>query len=323
MGNMAYTLGNEFDYTAIAGNVPDCDAVLAVVPNPDNVPHGVDDAHPEFKKHLGGDGIPTQMVTEDTLSSSDGGTLGNVAVGLIGGAGGIPWRVSEMPGDADCFIGLDATYDHDTGQHIGASANVVYADGTILASQSRMLQAGEKFEVEDIVEVVKNLLKIYVEEENTTPQHIVIHQDGKFFEDTEELTEKLSPLNVDVDLVEVRKSGAPRVVEKNGSFGIADKGVGFRSTEEEHAVLATTGGPEIKDRRGIGTPDPLQIIRRAGDTPVETLAEQVYWLSEAHIGSISSSTRLPITTYYADKCADQAMKGYIVSDEVVRGVPYI
>jgi hypothetical protein len=33
------------------------------------------------------------------------------------------------------FIGLDVTYDP-TGQHLGASANVVLADGTILASQA-------------------------------------------------------------------------------------------------------------------------------------------------------------------------------------------
>ena len=51
--------------------------------------------------------------------------------------------------------------------------------------------------------------------------------------------------------------------------------------------------------------------------------EKISWLSQAHGGSLSRSTRLPITTYDADKCADFAMKGYLTKGSVIRGVPYI
>jgi hypothetical protein len=65
------------------------------------------------------------------------------------------------------------------------------------------------------------------------------------------------------------------------------------------------------------------VVKRHGSTALDTLMEQVYWLSEAHVGSVSRSTRNPITTYYADQCADHARKGYLMKDELLRGVPYV
>jgi len=50
-----------------------------------------------------------------------------------------------------------------------------------------------------------------------------------------------------------------------------------------------------------------------------TLLKQVYWLSEAHVGSVSRSVRLPITTYYADRCAEHAREGYLLHGELIEG----
>ncbi|MFC7193967.1 Piwi domain-containing protein [Halosimplex aquaticum] len=129
------------------------------------------------------------MVAVSSLSEDD--YLGNIAAGLVAKCGGIPWRVHDVPGDTDVFIGLDVTYDTETEQHVGASANVVLGDGSILASQSTSLQSGETFQIDDIVDVIKNLLNIYLEEEDGTPNHVVIHRDGQFYLDLEALVERL------------------------------------------------------------------------------------------------------------------------------------
>jgi argonaute-like protein implicated in RNA metabolism and viral defense len=217
------------------------------------------------------------------------------------------------------------TYDHATKQHLGAAANVIMADGTILASEAVTKQSGETFDEDDVANVIKHVLDIFAEEEGRPPRHVVIHRDGKFYMDIEDLIsrlEKARDLIQRIDLVEIRKSGNPRIAEydeSNSRFKIADKGIAFHVHNGEHSYLTTTGGKEGSP----GTPRPLQIVKRHGSTDLDTLAEQAYWLSEAHVGSISRSTRLPITTYYADKCADFAMKGFLTKGSVIRGVPYI
>jgi argonaute-like protein implicated in RNA metabolism and viral defense len=301
--------------------------VVAVVPDKGWAAgqEGIDDPFDDFKKQFGQDKVPSQMVTESSLTEY--AFLGNIATGVVAKAGGIPWRVHKIPGGADVFIGLDVTYDPETRQHVGASANIVMADGTILASESVSLQQGETFDVDDVIGILKNLIRVYVKEEGHAPNHVIIHRDGRFFLDIDELVARLNEASDFIpkfDLVEITKGGNPRIGEYNGSsFEVADKGVGFVSKYEEQAFLATTGKPELKPGNRLGTPRPIRITKRHGPTDVETLTKQVYWLSEAHVASISRSTRLPITTHYADLCADHARKGYMIHDELVRGVPYV
>lgn len=33
--------------------------------------------------------------------------LHNIVLGILGKTGGIPWVIKEMPGNVDCFVGLD------------------------------------------------------------------------------------------------------------------------------------------------------------------------------------------------------------------------
>ena len=319
-----YELGSEFHYSQDAQEASDYDAALIVVPDADDAAVAdYDDPYPEFKRRLGQIGVPSQMISIDNLGNED--YRGNICSSLIGKAGGVPWRIDDVPGEVDAFVGLDVTYDHATNQHLGAAANVIMADGTILASEAVTKQAGETFDEDDVANVIKHVLEIFAEEEGRPPRHVVIHRDGKFYLDVENLINRLDKARDIIkrfDLVEIRKSGNPRIAaydESNSGFDIADKGVAFHVHNGEHSYLTTTGGNEGSP----GTPRPIQIVKRHGSTDLDTLAEQTYWLSEAHVGSLSRSTRLPITTYYADKCADFAMKGYLTKGSVIRGVPYI
>jgi hypothetical protein len=319
----AYSLGSEFVYTQVAEQATEYDGVVAVVPDQEwlETRPDIDDPYPEFKRQWAQEKLPSQMIQVSNLDEES--YLGNIASGVVAKCGGIPWRIHEVPGQTDVFIGLDVTYDPATGQHLGATANVVLGDGTILASQSVSLQSGETFEIDDIVDIIKNLLSVYLREEGDTPRHVIIHRDGQYYLDVDELAERLDQageLIPKFDLVEIRKSGNPRIANYTGdTFEVANKGTGFVAQHADHAYLATTGAPE----RVPGTPRPIQLVKRHGSTALETLTKQAYWLSEAHVGSISRSTRLPITTYYADRCAEHARKGYLLSGELIRGVPYV
>jgi argonaute-like protein implicated in RNA metabolism and viral defense len=73
------------------------------------------------------------------------------------------------------------------------------------------------------------------------------------------------------------------------------------------ALILTTGQREVKIMPQAA-PRPLKIRRRHGSTDLLTLAAQIYWLSELHIGT-TQTVRLPITTYYADRAATAALDG--------------
>ena len=139
-----YTLGSEFHYSQAAKNASEYDAALIVVPDKDDAAEAeFDDPYPEFKRRLGQLGVPSQMISVENLTSES--YRGNICAALIGKAGGVPWRIHDVPGDVDAFVGLDVTYDHTSGQHLGAAANVIMADGTILASEAITKQSGETF----------------------------------------------------------------------------------------------------------------------------------------------------------------------------------
>ena len=323
--HVPYELGGELSYLAVINELESVDAVLAVVPprNDDRIAAGdITDPYPEFKKGLGKQKVPSQMVVTENLGTR--WVMNNTAMGLIAGSGGVPWRVDEMPGEADCFIGLDVTRDPETGQHLGASANVVYADGTVFASKTQTLQSGETFDEQSIIDVIKDVFQEFVRREGRSPEHIVIHRDGRLFEDADEIQAPFADSGVSIDILDVRKSGAPRIARyEDNSFKIDEKGRLFISQDDTHGFIATTGKPEFDDSDNLGTPKTLRVVRRAGDTPMLTLLKQVYWLSEAHVGSVSRSVRLPITTYYADRCAEHAREGYLLHGELIEGVPYL
>ncbi len=80
---------------------------------------------------------------------------------------------------------------------------------------------------------------------------------------------------------------------------------------DDVAHLCTTGEREYR----IGSPRPITIRRVLGSTDVATLAEQAFWLSEMRVGS-THSTRLPITTHYADKCSTLAQYGLLPTGRI-------
>lgn len=316
-----YDLGSRFEYSDVLAAAADYDAVLAVVPAPETANKAAyDDPFDVFKRRLGTNGVPSQMATKPEIVNADDDTLLNISLGLIAGAGGVPWRIAELPGSADAFIGLDVHYSHADGQHIGASANLVLADGTVFNSRAIQTQNGEKFAPEEVENAVGDILHHYIRETGEQFDHLVILRDGRLHVDIDALEEKFTGLEGSVSIADVQKSGAPRIVNANLSgASVAPKGTGFVHTEDDHAVLATTGDPEPVP----GTPQPLRIEKRSGPVEMDTLCKQLYWLSEAHVGSATRSTRLPVPVYYADLCAEAAAKGHIVSGEIVDGLPFL
>ena len=307
-GDLICDIPDENDHTAACVILPPDDFNLGAS-DPSDIYH-------EVKKALRQKHIDSQMAHIDTLG--DDNALPNVALGLIAAAGGVPFTAEDsMPGDADLFIGIDVSHrypkDSDDRVHIAASTTSIYDDGTILGYTSANPQAGEKIPPGKLKDIVRQAVVGYKQERGEYPNHIVIHRDGFMNEDLSPVEELLAELSITYDIVEIRKQSPGRILDlEDGQASVPDKGVAALNKSDDHAILASFGKPESQaTSQYTGLPQPIQVEREAGDTDIRTLVSQVYLLSQSHIGAISATARLPITTYYADRASEAAAEEYL------------
>lgn len=330
-----YSLGSEVDYSSVWQQLPaETSVALVVVPDKDKISDfSIEDPHDELKRTLMRKGIPTQMLQKSTVETilqkqsmglASNQSLLNTLSALVAKAGGTPWKVADMPGETDVFMGLDVSYDSDTGQFTGASASMTLADGTTFAAESTTQQGGEKFEAKHIKEFLRDLVSDFSDSTDIEPSRIGLLRDGKVHEDIDIVRAGLEELDAELDVLGIRKSGQPRIGAFDGtSFKIAEKGHAFVSEGRDEAILHSWGKPEIRDDNSSGTPRTIKLVKHSGPTDIGTLAEQCYWLSEMHVGSPARSTRLPVPVKFADQAADYVSRGFASPGEVIRGPAFI
>lgn len=331
--NYEYELGETSAYTEAAYEVEDdTDVVVAVVPDKKQASSfsGIEDPFHELKRALMRRVIPSQMIMKSTAEDltaikapADNFSFINVLSAIVAKAGGTPWQIADLPGPTDAFMGLDVT-SNDDNQHAGASASVVLADGAVFAAESTTLQFGEKFQTKHIEQFVRDLVHGFANSQNRSIDHITILRDGKIHEQVDTIREGVSCMDVEFDMVGIRKSGQPRITYYDGSeFKIADKGVGFVDDDRGEAILHPWGMPETTQDNQQGTPRTIGVVKDSGPTDVATIAEQVYWLTEMHFGSPARSTREPVPIKYADAAAEYVRKGFVSPGEVIHGPAYL
>lgn len=329
-----YNLGDISNYTPIAHDLHEgTDAVIAVVPDDEQVGSfpGIEDPHHELKRTMMRQGIATQMVRKPTVDELVKARAGpqndkmlNILSAVVAKAGGTPWQINQIPGQTDAFMGLDVSRDQSSGQHTGASASVVLADGTTFAAESTVQQGGEKFSARHVRQFIRDLVFDFAAQQGHEINRLCIMRDGKVQEDIDAVRNGLSELNAEIDIVGIRKRGQPRIAEFNGTrFRIADKGIAFVDELRDQAIVHAFGKPETWDDNSVGTPQTFRLMRHSGPTDVETLARQSYWLSEVHVGSPVRSSRLPIPIIYSDMAAEYVRDDIVSAGTVIEGPAYI
>lgn len=331
--NYTYELGETSTYTEAAYDVDgDTDVVVVVVPDKEQASSfpGIDDPFHELKRTLMRRGIPTQMMMKSTVenvtaveASVGNYSFINVLSAIVAKAGGTPWQIADLPGPTDAFMGLDVTRNQDN-QHAGASASVILNNGAVFAAESTTLQSGEKFQTKHIEQFVRDLVHGFASTRDQSIDHITILRDGKIHEQVDTIREGVSGMDVDFDMVGIRKSGQPRIAAyRDKEFKIANKGVGFVDEDRGEAILHPWGMPETTQDNQQGTPRTIGIVKDSGPTDLSTIAEQVYWLTEMHFGSPARSTREPVPIKYADAAAEYVRKGFVSPGKVIHGPAYL
>lgn len=295
-----YPIGNITEYkrkAKMAREKRDIDFMITVVPDECEE----ENPYSSFKREWAEYGIPSQMVSLSTvniLNRSSGSTglyyLHNISLGILGKLGGVPWIVRNMPGDVDCFIGIDVGT-REKGIHFPACSVLFDKNGDLINYyKPKIPQGGEIIGNSILREVFDSVLLSYEDRYGIYPENIVIHRDGFSRESVDWYEDYFGEKGIKFNIVEVRKSGAMKFAELDGSMRKNPRPGTYIKSDRE-VLLVTTDIPE-----SLGSPRPLKIEKTYGDMDIETLVKQIYYLSELHIGA-TKSTRLPITTGYADK----------------------
>lgn len=297
-----YKLGDIREYKKIANKVREYNKVQFVIAIVPNINEG-DEENPynPFKKTWAELNIPSQMISMKTakiLSEGKGNTglyyLHNIALGILGKIGGVPWAIENMPGNIDCFIGLDVGT-KEKGIHHPACSVFFDKHGELINYYKPVIpQSGEIIETEILQEVFDNVLNSYEEKYNELPKNIVIHRDGFSRENLKWYEDYFGKYNINFNIVEVRKNTPIKLASVNSNV-IKNPQKGQYVINGNKAFIVTT---DIKEN--LGSPKPLKIEKTYGDLDMITILNQIYALSQIHVGS-TKSMRLPITTGYADK----------------------
>lgn len=297
-----YRLGDMTDYKRAAmklKKIEGIDMVIAVVPD------GKDSDNPynPFKKVWAEANIPSQMIRMRTAELFFRGKaagnatkfyLHNIVLGILGKTGGIPWILKEMPGDVDCFVGMDVGTTEKS-IHYPACSVVFDKYGKLLGYyKPKQAQRGEKIKTEILQDIFDRVLLAYEEDHGEYPKHIVIHRDGFSNENDEWYEQYFKPKGIEYTIVEIRKNIGKKLLMLEDKT-VKNPGKGYCIYNGRKAYLVTT---EIDEKKG--SPNPLLIEKKCGNISMAKILYQIFYLAQLHVGS-TKKMRLPITTGYADK----------------------
>lgn len=297
-----YNTGDITDYKRAALKVKkenNVDFVIAMVLD------GMDDEGPynPFKTILAEASIPSQMVSVGTAKKivmepkgemNSKYILQNIVLGILGKTGGVPWIVKEMPGNVDCFVGLDvATVS--AGIHFPACSVAFDKHGRLLGYyKPKQVQRGEIITEKILQDIFDQVLFTYEDEFGEQPKSIVIHRDGFSNENDDWYEKYFAVKGIEYTIVEVKKNiNTKLVMYKNGDVFNPD--AGYCVYNQNAAYLVTT-----VMKRKKGSPNPILLEKKHGNISMKDIITQVLYLSQLHAGS-TQKMRLPITTGYADK----------------------
>lgn len=173
-----YELGDMTDYKRAANKlikIENVDLAIAIVP--DDVDE--DGPYNPFKKIWAKANIPSQMISMKTAGiflrgEMEGNKskyyLQNIVLGILGKVGGVPWVIKNIPGNVDCFVGLDvATVTK--GIHYSACSVVFDGSGQLLGFYKPTTpQQGEKIGTKLLQDIYDQVIFAYEEKFGKIPQ---------------------------------------------------------------------------------------------------------------------------------------------------------
>lgn len=247
-------------------------------------------------------GIPSQVVYENTFENQY--AIQNIAMGILAKTRNIPFVLAKPLPYADIVVGIDIARRQKKklsgSVNATAIARIYFSDGQFL----RYVIHDAPIDGETIPpKVLQDLFPM----KEFQGKKVIIHRDGLFRgEEKQALKNWASQIQSEFFLVEIIKSGAPRIyqqttIQQTTTIDKPAKGTAFKLNSNEAFLVSSP--PPFKG----ATPRPLH-IRTDGDFSIENAIHSVLSLTLLHYGSVTEP-RLPVTIHYSDKIAELALLG--------------
>lgn len=256
-----------------------------------------DSMYHALKSHTIRHGLPSQVVYEDTFKEEY--AMDNIALGILAKTRNIPFVLAKSLPYADVVVGIDIARRQKKklsgSVNATAIARIYFGDGQFL----RYVIHDAPIDGETIPsKVLRDLFPM----KEFQGKKVIIHRDGLFRgEEKQALKNWASEIKSEFLLVEVIKSGAPRVYQQTTTIDKPAKGTAFKLNPNEAFLVSSP--PPFKG----STPRPLH-IRTDGNFSIEKAIHSVLSLTLLHYGSVREP-RLPVTIHYSDKIAELSLLG--------------
>jgi hypothetical protein len=269
-----------------------------------------DSPYYEVKKVLIRNGIPSQMVDEDTLRNPLYKDL-NLALNIFAKAGYTPWVLDEELEEVDLFIGLSYSSIWRDGRidRLMAYVNVFDKYGRWKFYQGDVEVFPYKERHKHYREIIKSSVDKYrAENPGQDIRKIHIHHTQKLRRnDMQAITERVTAMlpSCQVFFVHINVHTPIRLFDLNTDDGSIQR-KSYVITGTDQFYISTTGA-NIFNQKGMGTPKIL-VVNVKNLQPIETMnlttiAQHILSLTRLNWASTKNFCHEPITTKYAGDIA--------------------
>lgn len=281
------------------------------------------DLHDYLKAYAAADGLCVQMLKETSALDyfCRCGVMWRLGIALYTKAGGTPWVLADMP-DRTAYIGIDYAMREDAGpaaRYAICCSQVFDAEGSGLefvayeAHDVQMFGRNPFLRRDQMLKVIARSLRIYQRKHSgMAPRRVVVHKNTEFKpEEVDGCFDALQHAD-DIELVHVQQSSGWRGVlfDRDGKpHGYpCRRGTALQLGPYETLLWTQGNFPEVangKDfyKEGKGIPEPLMLVRYAGQGLSSDLCREVLALSKMDWNNDGPYDRLPVTLNFAQTLA--------------------
>lgn len=216
-------------------------------------------------------------------------------IGLRKGA--IPWKIDciDKADSNHIFIGIDLGHNHKT-RKSNLTVTAINNQGCFIdCVKADDIEMNEMIPTVVVHKTFKRLFK-KIKKKNQNVHCITVHRDGRFFENITEFTDAIktaadSHIPIAINLVEVIKNEVPLIGFKNNEHYLDSfEGLYFFSGDTSYLI---TNDQSLHTKTA---PKPLKIRKISGDKSIESLTEEIYWLTKPYSINLFMPSKLPLTT---------------------------
>ncbi len=287
---------SQYDIERAVDSLSKSDILLVFMPGAAKEDDIDDSLYNRFKAVAITQGIQSQVIYETTLTAEY--AFDNILLGILGKTGNIPYVLAEPLSYTDAIAGIDIARERTRRRSGSVNVAAVTRLYTNNGDFVRYFLHDAPIEGETLP---RNIIRRLFLAQYFAQKRVVIHRDGLFRgNERKELQNWADEIGSQFFLVEVIKSGAPRLYFKNNDIQKPPKGTAFLVNEHESFLVTSQAHKR-------STPRPLT-IRTDGVLPIEQAVHSVYVLTMLHFGS-TLPPRLPVTIHYSDKIGYLVLRG--------------